>query len=406
MPTLRHYRLKLGHSEFAPLMIGGMGVDISTSEMVLEAVRLGCIAHLSDAMIPAVCDKYFGTNFTKNKTEHFRRQQAESFLPDRVPSFDLHEYRQAQIQYVSHTVSKKQGSGGVFVNCMEKLQIGSTLEMLQTRLLASLDAGADGISLSAGLHGHSMRLMSEHPRFREVKIGIIVSSWRALRIFLRAAAKVNRMPDYIVVEGPLAGGHLGFGDNWAEFDLRAIVIDVLENLKQENLDIPVIPAGGIFTAADVLSFLKLGASAVQAATRFAVTKESGLSDKAKQAYFAAEENEVLVSSVSPTGYPFRLLTTSPCLQSNIPPQCQLLGYAIDPKGRCQYINAYNATAETPDGKKLPVKEKICLCQHMKQYDAWTCGSNVIRLKDTTTKNADGMYQQPTTEQIINEYLGE
>jgi len=62
-------RAIIGGSEYFPLMIGGMGVDISTSAMVLEAARLGCIAHLSDAVVPAVCDKNFGTTFTKNKVE-------------------------------------------------------------------------------------------------------------------------------------------------------------------------------------------------------------------------------------------------------------------------------------------------------------------------------------------------
>ena len=386
-------------------MIGGMGVDISTSKMVLEAVRLGCIAHLSDAMIPAVCDKNFGTRFVRNKVDRYNRLQAESYEEGRIPRHDLHEYRQAQLQYVGSTVEKKQGDGGIFINCMEKTQAGSAQEILEIRLKAILDAGADGISLSAGLHGHSMRLMSDHPRFRDVKIGIVVSSWRALKIFLRTAAKVDRLPDYVVVEGPLAGGHLGFGENWADHDLRTIVDDVLRNLKQEGLEIPVIPAGGIFDAMDALSFLEQGAGAVQVATRFTVTKESDLADKAKQAYFEAEEKDVLVSGVSPTGYLFRLLKSSPCLNSNIAPQCIPLGYAIDPKGRCQYIDAYQATGNSETGKKLPVVEKVCLCYHIGRYDAWTCGSSVTKLKTTTTKNADGFYIQPTTEQVVNEYLG-
>jgi len=288
---------------------------------------------------------------------------------------------------------------------MEKIQVGAPQETLRVRLEAILDAGADGISFSAGLHGHSMRLMSDHPRFRDVKIGIVVSSWRALKIFLRTAAKVNRIPDFVVVEGPLAGGHLGFGEDWANHDLRTIVIDVLRNLKQENLDIPVIAAGGIFDATDALSFLELGAAAIQVATRFTVTTESGLPDKTKQAYFEAEENDVFVSGVSPTGYLFRLLKNSPCLNSNIVPQCIPFGYAIDSKGHCQYIDAYNATGMSEGGKKLPVAEKVCLCHHIGKYDAWTCGSSVTRLKNTTTKNAVGVYQQPTTEQVINEYLG-
>lgn len=405
MAAPHHYSLKLGHSEFAPLMIGGMGVDISTSEMVLEAARLGCIAHLSDAMVPAVCDKNFGTRFVQNKVDNHRRLQEDAYDPDRVPRYDPREYREAQLLYVGAAVEKKQGSGGIFVNCMEKVQVGSSLEILEVRLKAILDAGADGISLSAGLHGHSMRLIADHPRFRDAKIGIVVSGWRALKIFLRAAAKVNRMPDFVVVEGPQAGGHLGFGTDWADYDLRTIVIEILQNLKLEGLEIPVIPAGGIFNAADAISFLELGAAAFQVATRFAVTKESGLTDHAKQVYFNAQEEDVIVSGVSPTGYPFRLLKNTPCLNSNIPPQCIPLGYALDTKGRCRYIDAYQATGQSVAGKKLPVVESICLCHHIVRYDAWTCGSNVVRLKETATQNSAGIYEQPTTAQVIKDYLG-
>ncbi len=407
MQKPKDYRVVLGGSEYFPLMIGGMGVDVSTSAMVLEAARLGCIAHLSDAMVPAVCDRNFGTNFTKSKVENFQRLQAEELVPDRIPRFNLHEYRLAQLQYIGNTIEKKKGTGGVFVNCMEKLQVGSSLETLEARLKASLDAGADGISLSAGLHGHSMRLMSDHPRFRDAKIGIVVSSWRALKIFLRSAAKVDRLPDYVVVEGPQAGGHLGFGDDWADYDLKDIVADVLNNLEKENLSIPVIPAGGIFNADDTMFFLEMGAAAVQVATRFTVAKESGLTDTAKQTFFEAEDKDVFVSGVSPTGYPIRLLRSSPCLNSNVAPQCIPFGYAMDAKGHCQYIDAYNATGVSPEtGKKLPVVEKVCLCHHIGRYDTWTCGTNVVRLKETVQKDKDGVYLQPTTEQIIFEYLGE
>jgi len=289
---------------------------------------------------------------------------------------------------------------------MEKLQVGSSTELLEVRLKASLDAGADGISLSAGLHTSSMRLIADHPRFRDAKIGIVVSSWRALKLFLRAANRVERMPDYIVVEGPLAGGHLGFGDDWADYTLKDIVVDVMNNLEKEGLQIPVIPAGGIFDAEDATSFLEMGAVAVQVATRFTVAKESGLPDAAKQSFFGAGEKDVFVSAASPTSYPIRLLHSSPCLNSNLAPQCVPFGYVMNTKGQCQYLDAYEATGVSETGKKLPVVEKICLCHHIAHYDVWTCGSNVVRLKETATKNAEGIYQQPTTEQIIREYLGE
>jgi nitronate monooxygenase len=86
---------------------------------------------------------------------------------------------------------------------------------LRVRLEAPLDAGIDGITLAAGLHLGSFALIEDHPRFRDVKLGIIVSSLRALQLFLKKSARTNRLPDYIVIEGPLAGGHLGFGMDWA-----------------------------------------------------------------------------------------------------------------------------------------------------------------------------------------------
>jgi nitronate monooxygenase len=139
-------------------------------------------------------------------------------------------------------------------------------------MTAALDAGIDGITLAAGLHLGSFALIEDHPRFRDAKLGIIVSSVRALQLFLKKSARTNRLPDYVVVEGPLAGGHLGFGMDWAQYDLATIVAEVIKYLKDEQLDIPVIPAGGIFTGTDAARFLEAGAAAVQVATRFTVIR--------------------------------------------------------------------------------------------------------------------------------------
>jgi hypothetical protein len=163
----------------------------------------------------------------------------------------------------------------VFINCMEKLTMNAPRETLKVRMSAALDAGIDGITLAAGLHLGSFGLIEDHPRFRDAKLGIIVSSVRALQLFLKKSARTNRLPDYVVVEGPLAGGHLGFGMDWAQYDLATIVAEVMQYLKDENLNIPVIPAGGIFTGTDATQFLEGGAAAVQVATRFTVADECG-----------------------------------------------------------------------------------------------------------------------------------
>src|SRR6185295_13229085 len=140
---------------------------------------------------------------------------------------------------------------------------------------------------------------------------------------------------------PLAGGHLGFGMDWAQYDLKTIVDEILRHLKQEGLAIPVIPAGGIFTGSDAVAFLEAGAAAVQVATRFTGTIECGLPDKIKQEYFKAEEEDLVVNLISPTGYPMRMLKRSPAIGAGIRPNCEAYGYLLDAAGHCAYIDAFN-----------------------------------------------------------------
>jgi NAD(P)H-dependent flavin oxidoreductase YrpB (nitropropane dioxygenase family) len=401
MNKLDDIRLNLGGKEYLPIMIGGMGVDISTPKLVLEGARLGGIAHLSDALICAISDRHFKTDFVRQRSQQYK---SFSHLDDKsFAQFDLTAVKQATRLLVANTMEQKKGNGGVFINLMEKLTMNNPRETLQARLQGALDGGVDGISLGAGLHLGSLELMHEHPRFRDVKIGIIVSSVRALKLFLKRTVRVNRLPDYIVVEGPLAGGHLGFGiDDWYTFDLKTIMLEVIAFLRAESLDIPVIPAGGVFTGSDAIDLIELGASAVQVATRFTVARESGLPDKVKQRYFEAEEEDVIVNLISPTGYPMRMLKQSPCIGSGIKPNCESLGYVLDKNGDCSYIHEYRR-AQTRDPENISILEKTCLCTQMRAYNTWTCGHMVYRLKDTTNLLPNGIYQQPTVEEIFNDY---
>ncbi len=178
MKRVDDFRLKLAHRELVPIVTGGMGVDISTAELALAAARLGGIGHISDAMIPTVSDRRFRTRFVTDKQKKYKYNVA---------------------------------------NRMEKLTMNNPRETLRVRLAAAMDAGIEGITLSAGLHLSSLALVEDHPRFRDVQFGIIVSSLRALTLFLRKNARLGRLPDYVIVEGPLAGGHLGFGMDWANY---------------------------------------------------------------------------------------------------------------------------------------------------------------------------------------------
>jgi len=394
------FRLKLGEKEYIPIMIGGMGVDISTSALALEACRLGGIGHISDAMSPTINDRLFGTKFVKNKLKNYKHNVNSS---DKTSiKFNLEELAEAQKNFVSKTMQAKQGEGGVFINCMEKLSMNGPRETLQVRMQSALDAGIEGITLSAGLHLGSFELIQDHPRFHDAKLGIIVSSVRALRPFLKRASRTNRMPDYVVVEGPLAGGHLGFGMVWAQYQLKEIVIEVQDFLKENDLEIPVIPAGGIFTGTDAVEYFERGASAIQVATRFTVTEECGLPDGAKQSYFEAEEEDVVVNTVSPTGYPMRMLQNSPGIGSGIRPNCEAFGYVLDKNGQCAYVDAYFREAEQ-GSKKISVPDKVCLCTHFRNYKIWTCGHTVYRLKDTTNLLDDGTYQILAAEHVFRDY---
>ncbi|MGK2953717.1 MAG: nitronate monooxygenase [Thiobacillus sp.] len=402
MKRVDDFRLRFGKQELVPIVIGGMGVDISTAELALEVARLGGIGHISDALVQSVSDRRFGTKFVSQKLKKYKANVASSDKSN--VHFNLAELKEATRNHVGQTMEAKRGDGMIFINCMEKLTMNAPRETLRMRLKAALDAGIDGITLSAGLHLGSFALIEDHPRFRDAKLGIIVSSARALGMFLRKNARLQRLPDFVVVEGPLAGGHLGFGLDWAKYDLATIMAEVIAFLKAEHLDIPVIAAGGIFTGSDGTYFLEHGAAAIQVATRFTVTEECGLPDKVKQEYFKASEDDIEINTISPTGYPMRMLKASPGIGSGIRPNCEAYGYLLDTNGRCAYIDAYNREVELhPGAKKVQVFDKTCLCTHMRNFDVWTCGQTTSRLKDTTRRLPDGSYQVLTAEQVFHDY---
>lgn len=402
MKRVDDFRLRLGNQELVPIVIGGMGVDISTAELSLEAARLGGIGHISDAMVPTVSDRRFNTKYVRNKLAQYKFNVAN---PDKsVVKFDLGLLAEATKLHVSRTMEAKRGPGLVFINCMEKLTMNAPKDTLRVRLSAALDAGIDGVTLAAGLHLGTFSLIEDHPRYNDAKLGIIVSSLRALQIFLKKNSRHGRLPDYVVVEGPLAGGHLGFGMDWAQYDLATIVAEIHAWLVAEKLDIPLIPAGGIFTGSDAANFLEMGAGAVQVATRFTVTHECGLPEDVQQEYFKASEDQIEVNQISPTGYPMRMLKNSPAIGSGIRPNCEAYGYLLDASGNCQYIEAYNReVAAHPEARKVKVFDKTCLCTHMRNFDCWTCGHYTYRLKDTTRKNEDGSYQLLTAEHVFHDY---
>lgn len=149
---------------------------------------------------------------------------------------------------------------------------------------------------------------------QRTKLVPIVSSARAAQLICRVwQKKYKRLPDAIVVEGPLAGGHLGYSLDDLKDSKRVFldsiieeVLSAIQGFESSCHKIPVIAAGGIFDGSDIARVLRLGASAVQMATRFVCTNECDVSDGYKQAYLSANKEDIVIIK-SPVGMPGRVI---------------------------------------------------------------------------------------------------
>lgn len=187
----------------------------------------------------------------------------------------------------------------------------------------------------------------------EVALIPIVSSGRALELICRRWTRYNRMPDAVVLEGPLAGGHLGFKAediSKPEFQLEKIFGPVKEVAKKYG-NFPVIVAGGIYSHQDIIWWVQAGADGVQMGTRFAATNESGASEAFKRAIVNAREEdiEVAINPGSPAGLAFRVIKTSSGYQQALshgrPLLCDkqyLLHKSKDGRMTCLALEGYKA----------------------------------------------------------------
>jgi nitronate monooxygenase len=145
----------------------------------------------------------------------------------------------------------------------------------------------------------------------DIKLIPIVSSARALNIIYRKwKQNYNKVPDAVIVEGPLAGGHLGYSYNdiinGTTHSLEELVQELVTFTKTLPEPIPVIAAGGIFDGSDIARFLKLGAAGVQMATRFVCTDECDVHDDFKKAYLTSKKEDISIIN-SPVGLPGRVI---------------------------------------------------------------------------------------------------
>jgi NAD(P)H-dependent flavin oxidoreductase YrpB (nitropropane dioxygenase family) len=148
----------------------------------------------------------------------------------------------------------------------------------------------------------------------KTKLVPIVSSARAAHIICSVwQRRYKRLPDAIVVEGPLAGGHLGYSreelndsENFYLDKILQEVLSVVQEFGKDEVKIPVIAAGGIFDGKDIARVIRMGASAVQMATRFVCTHECDASLKYKEAYLSSKEKDIVIIQ-SPVGMPGRVI---------------------------------------------------------------------------------------------------
>ena len=180
-----------------------------------------------------------------------------------------------------------------------------------TYVKASVEAGADAIISGAGLPLHLPSLVEGS----DILLAPVISSAKAAKLVLRYwDSHYGRTPDFIVIEGSEAGGHLGF----RKADLEAGTCQSLETIVPEvaqvcvpfetkyGRKIPLFPAGGIYDGADIARMMKLGAAGVQMATRFIATYECDASDSFKQAVISCRKEDITLVK-SPAGLPGRSL---------------------------------------------------------------------------------------------------
>lgn len=273
--------LKIGQWEVpVPIIQGGMGVGVSLSGLAGAVAREGGIGIISTAQI----------GFAE---EGFERDQ---------PAANLRAIR----KHIARAKEIAGGNGLVGVNVM------TALKHYADHVREAAAAGADVIICGAGLPTDLPALIQDP---RKTKIAPIVSSARAAQLILKLwDHHYHRTADFLVVEGPLAGGHLGFSReqlaHLEEYDfdeeLRKIMACKREYEEKYRTDIPVIAAGGIFDYKDVTHALSLGVDGVQIASRFVATKECDASEAYKQAYIRAEEKDIAIIQ-SPVGMPGRAL---------------------------------------------------------------------------------------------------
>lgn len=356
----------------SPIVQGGMGVGVSLAPLAEAVAREGGVGVISSACLDILVSKRTGK---------------------KLNAYDA----------VYEEVSLAKASGGsVGINIMVAL-----VQDYEDSVRAAIDAGVDSIISGAGL---PLTLPGiQNPK--NVALIPIVSSARALKIIYAKWSRLGYRPDAVVLEGPLAGGHLGF-----KFDEINIESNRLENLlppvkdfAEKHGDFPVIVAGGIFTHEDIVRFLKMGADGVQMGTIFLATEESSADLEYKLAVVGCTEDDIAIADPeynppgSPCKLPFRVIRQSAMFQYSQlrKPKCSG-GYVLlkDDRGKFTRCPARHSNENC-----------FCICNGLlssagynadKEMPLWTVGTNANRVNEILPVKVvmDGLKASPKTTPLI------
>lgn len=259
-----------------PLIQGGMGVGISLSGLAGNVAKEGAIGIISTAQIGF-----------------------------REPEFDKNPI-ETNLKAIGTEIRKAReiAEGGIVgVNIMVATR------RYEDYVKAAVDAGVDLIISGAGLPMTLPAVVGE----AKTRIAPIVSTVKSAEVICKYwLKKYDRLPDMVVIEGPQAGGHLGFSMEQLELfdketydeEIRQIIAHVNHYGEMHGRQIPVVVAGGIYERKDMEHYLEMGASGVQMATRFVTTYECDAPEAFKQAYINAKEKDIIIVK-SPVGMPGR-----------------------------------------------------------------------------------------------------
>lgn len=271
--------LKMGNIEAkVPLIQGGMGVGISLGRLAGAVAKEGGIGSISAAQI-GFKEPDFDTNTKEANLRAIQKEydKARAIAPDGIIGFNIMVAMRHYEEYVR----------------------------------AAIDAGADLILSGAGLPTDLPRIAGDS----RAKLAPIVSTDKSAKVILKYwGRKYKRMPDLLVIEGPKAGGHLGFTKEqlkaYGQAAYDAEVSDILDTVRSYEEEfqcrIPVALAGGIENKAQAEHAFSLGVDAIQAATRFVTTEECDAHIKYKEAYLNAKETDIVIVK-SPVGMPGRAI---------------------------------------------------------------------------------------------------